>query len=252
MFNFFRGKEPGIEFSDENGPPVQVVHGDVAGRVRVEAELTRDGISHEMRFGAITDEEYAKTFYNRTPEEIKWEEEAAWRLYPKLAAGALGGAIGGFLLFKGHTVALNRIRGRLVREQGKKVLEEPDVKLNSWISDPSKVKRAKYLYIFGGSFITFCNTFSYYYPSYLEDVASMPNSNMALAVKRMHRQLYLRDNVKVTAVSEDDVNAAKSRYESRKSGESPSQSEARPSIPGELAGGAGLGSTLGGGYKAQG
>ena len=72
MFNFFRGKDSGIDFVDNDSVlPPQVVHGDVAGRVRVESELTVDGLSHEMRYGAITDEEYAKIFAARTPAEIK-------------------------------------------------------------------------------------------------------------------------------------------------------------------------------------
>ena len=165
--------------------------------------------------------------------------------------GAVAGAVLGFVFYKGHTTGLMRLRARLVREQGKKVLNEPDVSLNAWVADPSKLRRAKYLYVFVGAFVAFCNTFPMYYPVYLEEVASMPNSKMALGIKRMHRQLYLRDSVAMNAVSEESVGEARTRYESKMIGEDRPVRD-RATVPAELAASAGLAGGLGGGYKAGG
>ena len=167
-------------------------------------------------------------------------------LYPKAAAcigiGALGGFAGGYLYIRN----LRRTRLKVLKAKGRKYLENDDVMHTSvWVENTSKVRRQLALTTFLGSILGLNYTTRTYYPEYMQDVASMPNSPMALAIKRMHRQYELHDNVQLRSVSQERIKETETVFASK-------EEHVGAKIPTELAATRSLTAGMGGGYRAGG
>eukprot|EP01063_Lacrimia_lanifica_P007477 TRINITY_DN14781_c0_g1_i1.p1 TRINITY_DN14781_c0_g1~~TRINITY_DN14781_c0_g1_i1.p1 ORF type:complete len:251 (+),score=80.72 TRINITY_DN14781_c0_g1_i1:91-843(+) len=209
-------------------------------------KLSEEGRDFEMLYGPISEADYQKAIANRTPEEIEWEQRAAWNFYPVLAAGLLGGAAVGAGGGKLYVQSLVASRRWTVRKAGNALMKDPVVQAVSWVDKAAERRKMYAMGALVGAFVGGTYAFRTGYPKYLEEVISMPNSQMALALKRMHRQYELVENTELVPVDDSQLRYTETEFESKKTREG-------AAVPTELAAGSALVSGLGGGgYKAGG
>eukprot|EP01064_Diplonema_japonicum_P030988 TRINITY_DN5407_c0_g1_i1.p3 TRINITY_DN5407_c0_g1~~TRINITY_DN5407_c0_g1_i1.p3 ORF type:complete len:261 (+),score=46.76 TRINITY_DN5407_c0_g1_i1:36-785(+) len=245
LLDFFMGKEREQTYVVEEEDFNRVQH-DKESMTLAVTELSNQGKMFEAQYGPISEYEYQEAINSRTPQEIAWEQKASNAFWPKVGFGALVGGALGVSFARGQASILIRSRKQIMDQHGKKALKDPVVQTASWAEDTKKVNRWS-LAMFGlGAFVGGNVSFSKYYPVYLEEVASLPNSQMALALKRMHRQYEISQAATLKPVQMNKVASAQTELDSKKSYE-----EAR--VPTELAAGQAMAAGLsGGGYKAGG
>ncbi|KAJ9461350.1 hypothetical protein DIPPA_21227 [Diplonema papillatum] len=244
LFDFLTGGSPRVSFEVE--PESEKIRELRKDPVRMEyamAQLSNEGKLFEAQYGPITDAEYHEAINNKTPAEVQWEARAAANFYPKLAGGVFAGGLFGYLFVRGQRRLLVNTRRRVLEKEGKKGLKDPTVATSDWVESVRKTRiwtaqMAGLCGLLGGSL-----ALQRYYPDYITEVASMPNSRMALAVKRMHRQHEMRDELPLRAVDPQSVQLAGSDFASK-------DAMIGSKVPPELAAGQVMAAGLtGGGYK---
>eukprot|EP00754_Rhynchopus_humris_P045888 Rhum_TRINITY_DN5374_c0_g1::Rhum_TRINITY_DN5374_c0_g1_i1::g.17238::m.17238 len=240
--DYFLGRTPKIVI-DKDAPGV-VTDKDAIEQNLV--KLSEQGVDFENRYGPISEEEYQIAITDLSPDERAWEQAAAWRLYPKAAAAAVVGVGVGFYAMRMYTQKLLRNRRDMTKLKGAKYVREDDtMKSIMWVEDKGKVTRHHCLGGFIGLLLSLNLSVKMLYPAYLEEIASMPNSRMSLAVKRMHRQAEMRESITMRPVTEEDVDRTRHPLENR---------DARndANLSPELAASRAASQSLSGGYKAGG
>eukprot|EP01065_Artemidia_motanka_P036231 TRINITY_DN44138_c0_g1_i1.p1 TRINITY_DN44138_c0_g1~~TRINITY_DN44138_c0_g1_i1.p1 ORF type:complete len:255 (+),score=46.94 TRINITY_DN44138_c0_g1_i1:82-846(+) len=209
-------------------------------------EYSEEGRMLDAQYGPITPEDFDKAYRSRTPAELAWDWEAQKKCVPwVIAAGAAGGLFGHF----SSRMLLTRVRANRARALRMKLPPSPTVeKLSGWVDNPKQSSRLHLMHCVAFTFVGLNYMYWKMWPIYLEQVASMPNSKFALAVKRMQRDLELSslrwdnidddDDVAGQPV-EDSVFASKAQYTGQQ-------------VSAEAAAATGLSMGLTGGYQAGG
>ena len=152
----------------------------------------------------------------------------------------------GYYAMRMYTQKLLRNRRDMTKLKGAKYVREDDtMKSIVWVEDKGKVARHHCVGGVVGLLLSLNLSVKMLYPAYLEEIASMPNSRMSLAVKRMHRQVELRANMTVRPVTEADIDRTRHPLENR---DSRNDADLSP----ELAASRAASQNLSGGYKAGG
>eukprot|EP01062_Namystynia_karyoxenos_P040531 TRINITY_DN29544_c0_g1_i1.p1 TRINITY_DN29544_c0_g1~~TRINITY_DN29544_c0_g1_i1.p1 ORF type:complete len:290 (+),score=91.61 TRINITY_DN29544_c0_g1_i1:102-872(+) len=211
-------------------------------------EMSSSGKLLEAQYGPISEEELRETIANRTPEEAAWESKARWEFLGWVGLATVTGAGVGWASGEFFCRNARAARAKQLGDRGKKGYYENEtlVQLSDWVTDARKVRRAKALHILCFTFLFGNFTFWRLWPSYVEKIASMPGSKVALAIKRWHRG-WETQQADWNVVSDEDIAEMENEveFESKKS-------YAGQPVSAEGAAAAGLSMGLTGGYKAGG